>query len=28
MHRRLAFPPTQRRIMKRTQIFNDEIPVE
>jgi taurine dioxygenase len=27
MHRRLAFPPEQRRIMKRTQIFNDEIPV-
>ena len=28
MHRRLAFPSDQRRIMKRTQIFNDEIPVE
>ena len=28
MHRRLAFPPDQRRLMKRTQIFNDEIPVE
>ena len=27
MHRRLAFPPDQRRLMKRTQIFNDEIPV-
>ena len=28
MHRRLAFPRDQRRLMKRTQIFNDEIPVE
>lgn len=28
MHRRLAFPSDQRRLMKRTQIFNDEIPVE
>ncbi len=28
MHRRLAFPPDQRRLMKRTQIFNDEIPRE
>ena len=28
MHRRLAFPPDQRRLMKRTQVFNDEIPVE
>jgi len=28
MHRRLSFPPEQRRIMKRTQIFNDEIPTE
>jgi taurine dioxygenase len=28
MHRRLGFPPDQRRLMKRTQIFNDEIPVE
>ncbi len=27
MHRRLPFPPQQRRLMKRTQIFNDEIPV-
>lgn len=28
MHRRLPFPATERRIMKRTQVFNDEIPVE
>ena len=28
MHRRLPFPPEQRRLMKRTQVFNDEIPVE
>ena len=28
MHRRLPFPPDQRRLMKRTQVFNDEIPVE
>ncbi|MGY8824094.1 MAG: TauD/TfdA dioxygenase family protein [Candidatus Latescibacterota bacterium] len=28
MHRRLPFPPEQRRIMNRTQIFNDEIPIE
>jgi len=28
MHRRLAFPSDQRRLMKRTQVFNDEIPVE
>jgi taurine dioxygenase len=27
MHRRESFPPDQRRIMKRTQIFGDEIPV-
>jgi len=26
MHRRLPFPAHQRRLMKRTQIFNDEIP--
>ena len=26
MHRRLPFPAQQRRIMKRTQIFNDEVP--
>ena len=24
-HRRESFPPTERRILKRTQIFNDEI---
>ena len=28
MHRREPFPATERRIMKRTQIFNDEIPYE
>jgi taurine dioxygenase len=28
MHRREPFPATERRIMKRTQIFNDEIPFE
>ena len=28
LHRRLPFPPDQRRLMKRTQVFNDEIPVE
>ena len=28
MHRRLAFPSDQRRLMKRTQVFNDEIPEE
>ncbi|MFB3041960.1 MAG: TauD/TfdA dioxygenase family protein [Candidatus Poribacteria bacterium] len=27
-HRREPFPPTERRIMKRTQVFNDAIPVE
>jgi taurine dioxygenase len=27
MHRRESFPADQRRIMKRTQIFGDEIPV-
>jgi taurine dioxygenase len=27
MHRRDPFPDTQRRIMKRTQIFNDTVPV-
>ena len=27
MHRRLAFPDDQRRFMKRTQIFGDEVPV-
>ena len=27
MHRRLAFPDDQRRIMKRTQIYGDEVPV-
>lgn len=26
MHRRLPFPSHQRRLMKRTQVFNDEIP--
>ena len=26
MHRRDPFPAAQRRLMKRTQIFNDEIP--
>ena len=28
MHRREPFPATERRIMKRTQIFGDEIPCE
>ncbi|HIC69166.1 MAG TPA: TauD/TfdA family dioxygenase [Candidatus Latescibacteria bacterium] len=28
MHRRDAFPDTERRVMKRTQVFNDEVPVE
>jgi taurine dioxygenase len=28
LHRRFAFPPDQRRILKRTQIFGDEIPYE
>lgn len=28
MHRREPFPSTERRIMKRTQIFNDTIPYE
>ncbi|NKB72355.1 MAG: TauD/TfdA family dioxygenase [Candidatus Latescibacteria bacterium] len=28
MHRRDPFPPQERRLLKRTQIFNDEIPVE
>ena len=28
MHRRQYFPPTERRIMKRTQIFGQEIPQE
>ena len=27
MHRREPFPDTQRRIMKRTQVFNSEVPV-
>ncbi len=27
MHRREPFPDTQRRIMKRTQVFNDTVPV-
>jgi taurine dioxygenase len=27
MHRREAFPPDQRRLMKRTQVFNDVAPV-
>ena len=27
LHRRESFPPNERRIMKRTQIFGDEIPV-
>ncbi len=26
-HRRLAFPESERRILKRTQVFGDEIPV-
>ena len=28
MHRREPFPPTQRRMMKRTQIYNNETPRE
>lgn len=28
LHRREWFPATERRIMKRTQVFNDEIPYE
>ena len=28
MHRRDPFPPAERRLLKRTQIFNDEIPVD
>ena len=28
MHRREPFPATERRIMKRTQVFNDEVPVD
>jgi taurine dioxygenase len=28
LHRREPFPPTERRIMKRTQIFGDEVPYE
>lgn len=28
MHRRDPFPPSERRLLKRTQIFNDEIPYE
>ncbi len=28
MHRREPFPDTQRRIMKRTQIYNETVPVE
>ena len=28
MHRREPFPDTERRVMKRTQVFNDEVPVE
>ena len=27
MHRRDPFPDSERRVMKRTQIFNDEVPV-
>jgi len=27
MHRRAPFPDSQRRIMKRTQVFNSEVPV-
>ena len=27
MHRREPFPDTERRIMKRTQVFNSEIPI-
>ncbi len=28
LHRRDGFPDTERRVMKRTQIFNDVVPVE
>jgi hypothetical protein len=29
MHRREPFPPSERRMMKRTQVFNaDDIPFE
>ncbi len=28
MHRREPFPDTERRVMKRTQVFNDEEPLE
>lgn len=28
MHRREPFPATERRVMKRTQVFNDEVPVD
>jgi taurine dioxygenase len=28
MHRRDPFPASERRLLKRTQIFNDEIPYE
>ena len=28
MHRRLPFPPNERRLMKRTQVFSDAIPHE
>ena len=28
MHRRLPFPPSERRLMKRTQVFSDAIPYE
>lgn len=28
MHRRTGFSPTQRRLLKRTQIFNNQIPCE
>ncbi len=28
MHRRATFPATERRLLKRTQIFNDETPYE
>jgi taurine dioxygenase len=28
MHRRATFPASERRLLKRTQIFNDETPYE
>ena len=27
MHSRKSFPDSERRVMKRTQVFNDEIPI-